>query len=145
MSLAGCSGTPDGAEDGESSEDEEQAGESSGGSDGESSGQESIDCSDAINVIDAEEDFPEGGTYEEDNLPEEASLRVLFENTVEATVNYRIQADFIKFSSGSPVDAGTTSGSLNAGESEAYEFVYMGSPQTVVEIDGYELNTESGC
>ncbi|GAA0295673.1 hypothetical protein GCM10009066_07730 [Halarchaeum salinum] len=129
VALAGCAGgSPD-----------ERAAESSGGE------QETAGCSDAIRILSEFEDFPEGGTYKKGNEPTKASLQISFENTADVPVYYTISATFIEFSTGRERDAGTISGTLEGGNTRSHEFVYEGSPQTVVEIDDYELAVQSEC
>jgi hypothetical protein len=137
VALAGCTGdSPDESNDGTSDES----------NDGTSSGeQETTDCSDAIRILSEFEDFPEGGSYEEGNEPTEASLQISFENTADVSVDYTISATIIEFSTSRRRDAGTTSGTLESGGTLSHEFVYEGSPQTVVEIDDYELDIQSEC
>lgn len=102
-------------------------------------------CFDAIRITSEFEDFPEGGTYPEGEEPTEATLQISFENTIDVPVDYSISATFIEFSTSQGRDAGTISGRLDSGEAQSHEFVYEGTPQTVVEIDNYELEIESEC
>lgn len=89
-------------------------------------------------------DFPDKGTHPPGE-PDEASLLIDFRNTASVAAEYTIQATFIETTPSRELDAGTATGSLEPGEEVSYVFNYEGSPETIVDIDDYELDVSSTC